>query len=101
MSDRVTAFLFLFQMGTKYKAALIPEGVRVTTDYWGEEARRKRRHGTLTDDLDSQPLREGSIENKISNSPVTPLRQHSAPVSASAASLSFRAETIRRTYSIP
>ncbi|TXG73750.1 hypothetical protein EZV62_002329 [Acer yangbiense] len=38
------------QMGTNYKAALIPQRIRETIHGWGKEARRKRRHGLFTDD---------------------------------------------------
>ncbi|XP_054812116.1 MLO-like protein 14 [Prosopis cineraria] len=38
------------QMGTNYKAALIPHRIRETIHGWGKQARRKRRHGFLTDD---------------------------------------------------
>lgn len=50
MSHAVTAFLCLFQMGTNYKAALIPQRIRETIHGWGKAARRKRRHGMFTDD---------------------------------------------------
>lgn len=39
-----------FQMGTNYKAALIPQRIRDTIHGWGKAARRKRRHGNFTDD---------------------------------------------------
>lgn len=38
------------QMGTNYKAALIPQRIRETIHGWGKAARRKRRHGMHTDD---------------------------------------------------
>ena len=40
----------MFQMGTNYKAALIPQRIRETIHGWGKAARRKRRHGMFTDD---------------------------------------------------
>lgn len=40
----------LIQMGTNYKAALIPQRIRETIHGWGKAARRKRRHGMFTDD---------------------------------------------------
>lgn len=43
-------FCFHFQMGTNYKAALIPHRIRETIHGWGKEARRRRRHGNFTDD---------------------------------------------------
>lgn len=41
--------LFL-QMGTNYKAALIPQRIRETIHGLAKAARRKRRHGNFTDD---------------------------------------------------
>ena len=38
------------QMGTNYKAALIPHRIRETIHGWGKAARRKRRLGMFTDD---------------------------------------------------
>ncbi|MBA0762457.1 hypothetical protein Gotri_012061 [Gossypium trilobum] len=38
------------QMGTNYKAALIPQRIRETIHGWGKAARRKRRLGRFTDD---------------------------------------------------
>lgn len=43
-------FSMLFQMGTNYKAALIPRRIRETIHGWGKAARRKRRLGHFTDD---------------------------------------------------
>lgn len=100
MSDTVTAFLFLFQMGTNFMAALIPEHVRDTIDYWGKAARRKRRHGKFTDGFELQPLRAESSANRFSNSPVTPLLQHSAS-DPSAVAFHYRAEKMLRSYSMP
>lgn len=37
-------------MGTKYKAALLPQRVRETIHGWGKATRRKRRHGLYGDD---------------------------------------------------
>lgn len=45
-----TIFLPPVQMGSNYKAALIPQRIRETIHGWGKEARRKRRHGMFTDD---------------------------------------------------
>lgn len=39
-----------FQMGTNYKAALIPQRIRETIHGWKKAARRKRRHGLFPDD---------------------------------------------------
>ncbi|XP_047341924.1 MLO-like protein 11 [Impatiens glandulifera] len=38
-------YALVTQMGTNYKAALIPERIRETIHGWGKAARRKRRHG--------------------------------------------------------
>uniref|UniRef100_A0A5B7AND2 MLO-like protein n=1 Tax=Davidia involucrata TaxID=16924 RepID=A0A5B7AND2_DAVIN len=43
-------YALVTQMGTNYKAALIPLRIRETMHGWGKAARRKRRHGIYTDD---------------------------------------------------
>ncbi|OMO80316.1 Mlo-related protein [Corchorus capsularis] len=43
-------YALVTQMGTNYKAALIPERIRETIHGWGKAARRKRRHGHYPDD---------------------------------------------------
>lgn len=43
-------YMFLLQMGTNYKAALIPQRIRETMHGWGKSARRKRRLRIFTDD---------------------------------------------------
>ncbi|KAA8523878.1 hypothetical protein F0562_010301 [Nyssa sinensis] len=43
-------YALVTQMGTNYKAALIPQRIRETIHGWGKSARRKRRHGIFTDD---------------------------------------------------
>lgn len=43
-------YALVTQMGTNYKAALIPQRIRETIHGWGKAARRKRRHGHFTDD---------------------------------------------------
>lgn len=43
-------YALVTQMGTYYKAALIPPRIRETIQRWGEAAKRKRRLGTVTDD---------------------------------------------------
>ncbi|KAG2681943.1 hypothetical protein I3760_11G166900 [Carya illinoinensis] len=43
-------YALVTQMGTNYKAALIPHRIRETIHGWGKEARRRRRHGMFTDD---------------------------------------------------
>ena len=42
--------IFVLQMGTNYKAALIPQRIRETIHGWGKSARRKRRLRIFTDD---------------------------------------------------
>lgn len=44
------ALLFFSQMGTNYKAAIIPHNVRETIHGWGKAARRRRRLGGFGDD---------------------------------------------------
>jgi mlo protein len=48
--NNIEIFLHLFQMGTNYKAALIPQRIRETIHGWGKAARKKRRHGMFADD---------------------------------------------------
>ncbi|KAF5728320.1 MLO-like protein 11 [Tripterygium wilfordii] len=43
-------YALVTQMGTNYKAALIPQRIRETIHGWGKAARRKRRHGFWVDD---------------------------------------------------
>ncbi|XP_023551131.1 MLO-like protein 11 isoform X1 [Cucurbita pepo subsp. pepo] len=43
-------YALVTQMGTNYKAALIPQRIRETIHGWGKAARRKRRLGMFTDD---------------------------------------------------
>ncbi|XP_031502642.1 MLO-like protein 11 isoform X2 [Nymphaea colorata] len=43
-------YALVTQMGTNYKAALIPHRIRETIHGWGKAARRKRRHGLVADD---------------------------------------------------
>ncbi|KAM7495470.1 hypothetical protein LguiB_030079 [Lonicera macranthoides] len=43
-------YALVTQMGTNYKAALIPQRIRETIHGWGKDARRRRRHGHFADD---------------------------------------------------
>ncbi|GAU44386.1 hypothetical protein TSUD_100360 [Trifolium subterraneum] len=43
-------YALVTQMGTNYKAALIPQRIRETIHGWGKAARKKRRHGMFADD---------------------------------------------------
>ncbi|KAL2483642.1 MLO-like protein 11 [Forsythia ovata] len=43
-------YALVTQMGTNYKAALIPQRIRETMHGWGKAARRRRRHGYSADD---------------------------------------------------
>ncbi|XP_077241755.1 MLO-like protein 14 [Tasmannia lanceolata] len=43
-------YALVTQMGTNYKAALIPQRIREMIHGWGKETRRRRRHGGITDD---------------------------------------------------
>lgn len=43
-------YALVTQMGTNYKAALIPQRIRETIRGWGKATRRKRRHGLYGDD---------------------------------------------------
>ncbi|CAI9088639.1 OLC1v1023029C1 [Oldenlandia corymbosa var. corymbosa] len=42
-------YALVTQMGSNYKAAIIPQRIRETIHGWGKEARRKRRHGLYDD----------------------------------------------------
>ncbi|CAH9108023.1 unnamed protein product [Cuscuta epithymum] len=42
-------YALVTQMGTNYKAALIPQRIRETIHGWGKAARRKRKHHTVDD----------------------------------------------------
>lgn len=46
----ISEYPALLQMGTNYKAALIPQRIRETIHGWKKSARKKRRHGLFTDD---------------------------------------------------
>ncbi|CAN7094218.1 unnamed protein product [Brassica rapa subsp. narinosa] len=43
-------YALVTQMGTNYKAALLPQRVRDTINGWGKATRRRRRHGLYGDD---------------------------------------------------
>ncbi|KAG6385461.1 hypothetical protein SASPL_154296 [Salvia splendens] len=43
-------YALVTQMGTNYKAALIPRNIRDTIHGWGKAARRRRKMGAFTDD---------------------------------------------------
>ncbi|XP_075521771.1 MLO-like protein 11 isoform X2 [Primulina tabacum] len=43
-------YALVTQMGTNYKAALLPHSVRETMHGWGKEARRRRKHALFADD---------------------------------------------------
>ncbi|XP_073134343.1 MLO-like protein 11 isoform X2 [Henckelia pumila] len=43
-------YALVTQMGTNYKAALLPQSIRETMYGWGKEARRRRKHGVFDDD---------------------------------------------------
>lgn len=123
-----TSFQCLFQMGTNYKAALIPQRIRETIHGWGKAARRKRRHGMFTDDStihtdtstvlsieeDDQLIDTPEVElqqvkavtatpspiaNETSSRAVTPLLRPSASISS--VQCSSKAEAIPRCSSMP
>ncbi|RDX73161.1 MLO-like protein 14, partial [Mucuna pruriens] len=53
-------YALVTQMGTNYKAALVPNNIRETIVDWGKATRRKRKHNIFTDNFDLQPLRRAS-----------------------------------------
>lgn len=86
-----------FQMGSNYKAALIPQRIRETIHGWGKETRRKRRLGIFTDDStirtetstvasldeDDQQLldspRPAPVATEIELQPLTIITTHHSP----------------------
>ncbi|KAG5131503.1 hypothetical protein JHK84_037900 [Glycine max] len=121
-------YALVTQMGTNYKAALIPQRIRETIHGWGKAARRKRRHGMFTDDStihtdtstvlsieeDDQLIDTPEVElqqvkavtatpspiaNETSSRAVTPLLRPSASISS--VQCSSKAEAIPRCSSMP
>ena len=128
MFHATTAFQCLYQMGTNYKAALIPQRIRETIHGWGKAARKKRRHGMFPDDStihtdtstvlsieeDDQVIDAPEVElppvtavtptpspiaNETSSRAVTPLLRPSASISS--VHSSSKAEVIIRCSSMP
>ncbi|KAF8411163.1 hypothetical protein HHK36_003706 [Tetracentron sinense] len=69
-------YALVTQMGTNYKAALIPQRIRETIHGWGKAARRKRRLGIVTDDSTihtdtSTVMSIEENENQLLESPTT------------------------------
>ncbi|KAJ8772180.1 hypothetical protein K2173_027357 [Erythroxylum novogranatense] len=122
-------YALVTQMGTNYKAALIPQRIRETIHGWGKAARRKRRHGLMDDSTirtetstvmsleedDHQflevpeiaPATDSEIElqpasnaNETSSRVSTPLLRPSASVS-SPLTLTFEVDGVSRSYSMP
>eukprot|EP00256_Glycine_max_P066340 XP_025980935.1 MLO-like protein 11 isoform X2 [Glycine max] len=121
-------YALVTQMGTNYKAALIPQRIRETIHGWGKAARRKRRHGMFTDDStihtdtstvlsieeDDQLIDTPEVElqqvkavtatpspiaNETSSRAVTPLLRPSASISS--VQCCSKAEAIPRCSSMP
>ncbi|CAJ1956916.1 unnamed protein product [Sphenostylis stenocarpa] len=121
-------YALVTQMGTNYKAALIPQRIRETIHGWGKAARKKRRHGMFPDDstihtdtstvlsieeddqiidapeVELQPVTAvistpSPIANETSSRAVTPLLRPSASISS--AQCSSKAELIPRCSSMP
>ncbi|KAG4968970.1 hypothetical protein JHK87_034621 [Glycine soja] len=121
-------YALVTQMGTNYKAALIPQRIRETIHGWGKAARRKRRHGMFTDDstihtdtstvlsieeddqlidtpeVELQPATAvtatpSPIANETSSRAVTHLLRPSASISS--VQCSSKAEAIPRCSSMP
>ncbi|PNT59302.1 hypothetical protein POPTR_001G402400v4 [Populus trichocarpa] len=87
-------YALVTQMGTNYKAALIPQRIRETIHGWGKAARRKRRHGNFTDDstIHTDTSTVMSLEEddhqlldipEIGDGPVTQIELQSAFISVS------------------
>ncbi|VFQ66139.1 unnamed protein product [Cuscuta campestris] len=121
-------YALVTQMGTNYKAALIPQRIRETIHGWGKAVRRKRKHHTVddsttvhTDDsmvlsieedhrlLDSRKTSAAIIElqhvsvnaNKTSSHPGTPLLGPCASSSSIEVPPMFLPEVITRSFSMP
>ncbi|KOM43623.1 hypothetical protein LR48_Vigan05g122800 [Vigna angularis] len=121
-------YALVTQMGTNYKAALIPQRIRETIHGWGKAARRKRKHGMFPDDstihtdtstvlsieeddqlidvpeVELQPVTAvtstpSPIVNETSSRAATPLLRPSASISS--AHSSSKAEVILRCSSMP
>ncbi|ESW05351.1 hypothetical protein PHAVU_011G172300 [Phaseolus vulgaris] len=122
-------YALVTQMGTNYKAALIPQRIRETIHGWGKAARKKRRHGMFPDDsvtihtdtstvlsieeddqlidapeVELQPVTAvtstpSPIANETSSRVVTPLLRPSASISS--VHSSSKAEVIIRCSSMP
>ncbi|KAK7335302.1 hypothetical protein VNO80_27080 [Phaseolus coccineus] len=121
-------YALVTQMGTNYKAALIPQRIRETIHGWGKAARKKRRHGMFPDDstihtdtstvlsieeddqlidtpeVELQPVTAvtstpSPIANESSSRVVTPLLRPSASISS--VHSSSKAEVIIRCSSMP
>ncbi|KAL9322293.1 hypothetical protein ACSQ67_010346 [Phaseolus vulgaris] len=121
-------YALVTQMGTNYKAALIPQRIRETIHGWGKAARKKRRHGMFPDDStihtdtstvlsieeDDQVIDAPEVElppvtavtptpspiaNETSSRAVTPLLRPSASISS--VHSSSKAEVIIRCSSMP
>ncbi|XP_073312794.1 MLO-like protein 11 isoform X1 [Primulina huaijiensis] len=68
-------YALVTQMGTNYKAALIPKRIRETIHGWGREARRRRRHGHFTDDstVHTDTSTVASVEEDDNHLPDSPI----------------------------
>lgn len=68
-------YALVTQMGTNYKAALIPQRIRETIHGWKKTARRKRRLGMFADDstihTDTSTVRSLDEEHQLPDSPRT------------------------------
>ncbi|KAL7584691.1 hypothetical protein Lser_V15G45311 [Lactuca serriola] len=110
-------YALVTQMGTNYKAALIPERIRETMNEWRKEARRRRRRRKFSFSMygdDSPAISVEEFDHGELHSPrVATTRNHrleielqppvlrqSASVSSSA-SPRFLSEIITRAYSLP
>eukprot|EP01018_Ginkgo_biloba_P033521 Gb_19582 [translate_table: standard] len=56
-------YALVTQMGTNYKAALIPTRIRETIHGWEKAAKRKRKLGVVTDDLTVRSVDRGTIHS--------------------------------------
>ncbi|XP_028779905.1 MLO-like protein 11 [Neltuma alba] len=85
-------YALVTQMGTNYKAALIPHRIRETIHGWGKAARKKRRHGMFTDDstirTDASTVLSVEEDDRLMDVPDTATGTEIGmqPVTASAAS---------------
>ncbi|GMH24294.1 hypothetical protein Nepgr_026137 [Nepenthes gracilis] len=84
-------YALVTQMGTNYKAALIPQGIRETIHGWKKSARKKRRLGIYTDDstmhTDTSTVMSLEEDNPLLDIPENMAEIELQPASSAAATI--------------